>query len=305
MKAFIIKAIVWIVILITPISICFYIYGITPYISNNQSINHKLYVSSQCIKGPLQVTAIGSSITLNNLYSPTIVSELGSSFYNFGCSGLNISSIQFMTEFYLKKYKYKTLIIVSQIEDFNPDQPFTFPTEWEFNMMYEKHYSLLSFFSPFKSFTPFTSINTDSSDLACQKYDAWGEARLHINKKNVQKERWDAIYKEHDKESSYQSLEKICQLSKDNNISLIFTISPYKKGFVTKGEAAADYQKHINRCRYILNKYEYQLYDFSQDPHFDESHFADVIHLNEQGAILFTQLLCEQLHCKKKPEGAE
>ena len=74
---------------------------------------------------------------------------------------------------------------------------------------------------------------------------------------------------------------------------------------VTKGEAAADYQKHINRCRYILNKYEYQLYDFSQDPHFDESHFADVIHLNEQGAILFTQLLCEQLHCKKKPEGAE
>lgn len=299
MKTFLIKVIVWITILVIPIFICFHICGISPYISNNQSINHKLYVSSH-IKAPLQVVAIGSSITLNNLYSPTIVAELDSSFYNFGCSGLNFSSIQFMTEFYLKKYKYKTLVIVSQIEDFKPDQPFTFPTEWEFNMMYEQHYSLLSLFSPFKSLTPFASINADPTDLACQKYDAWGEACLHINKKNAKKERWNAIYKEHDKESSYNSLEKICQLSRNNNISLIFAISPYKKGFVIKGKAATDYLKHINRCRSILNSYKYQLYDFSQDPHFNESHFADVIHLNEQGAILFTKLLCEQLHREKK-----
>lgn len=298
MKTFIIKVIIWSILLITPILICFYIYGISPNISNNQSINHKLYISSQVVKSPLQVVAIGSSITLNNLYAPTIVTELDSSFYNFACSGLNISSVQFMAEFYMKRYNYKTLIIASQIEDFNPEQAFTFPTEREFNMMYNQHYYLLSLFSPFKSLMPFTSINTDSTNLACQKYDAWGGVHLYIDKTNVEKGRWDATYKIHNKENSYQSLERICQLSQKNNISLIFAIPPYKKGFITEDEAIVDYQKHIDRCRYILNSYKYQLYDFSEDSHFDESHFADIIHLNEKGAILFTKLLCDQLNRK-------
>lgn len=294
MKTFIIRTCIWTALLFLPIICAFHILGVTPCVSNNPSVNHKLYVSSLKEETHFNVIAVGSSITLNNLYSPVIVSEVDNSFYNFACSGLNISIIRSLSEFYLEKYNYSTLIIASQIEDFNLEQLFTFPTKFELEMMYDRHYYLLSLGSPFKSLSNKSQVETDSTKMSYQRYDEWGGAYLHINQSNAQKERWNFAYTPCERHHAYQHLEELCTLLKSKQKHLIFAISPYKPGFVTE-KTKNDYINHLQTCSNILQKFGYELYDFSQDPHFNDSHFADAIHLNKEGAKLFTSLLAEKV----------
>tara|TARA_R110002012_G_scaffold283304_2_gene473596 strand:+ start:45543 stop:46484 length:942 start_codon:yes stop_codon:yes gene_type:complete len=86
-------------------------------------------------------------------------------------------------------------------------------------------------------------------------------------------------------------LENLISSAKDNNVRLLFVISPkFSKANLTKN---ASYQKILE----IVNEQKITLYDFQNDSIFTGEHelFYDATHLNDKGARLFSRRLAEKI----------
>ncbi len=173
-----------------------------------------------------------------------------------------------------------------------------YPYYWDYRSILKPILSLKSSFVDFKLF--FKSYQTNSTIIHAIKYyffpqidfsgyrPLFGEME-HPNNFGDSKEILPAIKQKEIDENFILAFNSFITDASDNNIRLIFVMSPISSG--------ADFTKNKSmiQMRRIAEERNIPFIDFSNDEHFLYKYnlFYDASHLNNEGAHLFTKLLIE------------
>ncbi|TWJ03601.1 hypothetical protein JN11_01148 [Mucilaginibacter frigoritolerans] len=281
-------------------------FGYTPLFTNSISFDAKIKFVNNKKPKQIDLAAIGSSITLNNLSSKVIKDSLNTSFFNFSSWGLQMNDIKEVIAKDIVNYKPKYILISSSIPDFI--LPGNLPA-------LENYYNTNKFFK--ETFTPYFYIKnfnsiadiytrkkaTDKLERVNDQYDSlnfddYGGALLYIPEKNISASRWNAKdpFPTNYTNSQYKNLTALCVFLKEHNIKLIFVQSPIKKSYVYSAEAQQIIDDHFNTCKNIVEKYNNIYLNFYNPQLFSDDHlFVDQFHLSAAGAEIFTKQITHNL----------
>ena len=276
------------------------IYGTTvPNLSNSLSFNAKMvFVSEKSIDTQLEVMAIGSSMTLNNIHSETIVEHFGPDYLNISSWGQSIEEDYNLVKVFVPRYKPKTLIVSSNFMDFENN-----PIKIKFDLLDEYVFEkkMLSGFDlryNIKNSGDYRKHQQEKNGYKYLNYDTNGGVNLDGENFKVDPERWKGrhIGKSPLDAKHYIYLDSISNFCNANDITFVFVQSPFRKGFYNQLE---EYQKdtlrnHVDRVNIIMNKNGHQFVN-TIDEVWPDSLFVDYSHLNELGAKKYTELFLSQI----------
>jgi len=271
-------------------------YVAAPKISNSYSLNEKLYRAPHT---PLDVLAIGSSMTQANLESETLVHGLGDvSYFNFANWGFSIKDIRNFAGLVTELYRPSRVIIVSNVIDFRN-------AELEYDVSRIKKY-LRSPFRPAWNLRYFdmkyllerTMDNrenlrrTDIYSSLC--FDSWGGVSYSTEDFKIRRHRWNnGVHFDLLDEQAYHDLEEVCRILQEKSVQPVFVLSPLRDGLVDDHYRMA-IQAHAERVQKIIADANGVFLDttkFSWPDHL----FVDGTHLNQAGGRRLSQMLVERL----------
>lgn len=287
---------------------CILIYGLyydvsyenipPPEISDSYSLNDKLnFIRNK----EANIIAIGSSMSLNNISSDVVVNKVGKSYINASSWGLNMMDVYKILRMYAKYNKLKTLMIASNIIDFNsPSKKMSMNELNEFIgsksvfKFHLSHFHLRYYFENCKYDKKVKSGRNFSSSLV---YDKYGGVPLDAKKFEVNHERWkDPSISKIVGDLNYQYLDSISIFCKYNGIQLLFFQTPTRQ-MLFNDENLKILNTHIIRIRKMMKKNQH--YFINSNLHiWDDSLFVDGTHLNAVGAKLFTEYCFEKLNTR-------
>jgi hypothetical protein len=271
-----------------------------PNLSNSYSFNEKMEFINKNIKAKqIDVLALGSSMSLNNLHSKTIVSELKTeSYLNTASWGQNMEEDFAMLKLLDKLYQPKAVIITTNFIDFAKSTK-TFRYDLLEGYLYERKYPSLyyylatfdlSYFAKQSKIAELVRQNPDTYEYL--GFDKYGGVNLTIAQSKFNARRWegDSLNEKDASPVQYQFLDSISNYCVNNNIKLYFFQGPFRHGYwstITPQEADV-----VNRH---IAKVQAQLADKKNiafvrtEIEWPDSLFADFIHLNKEGAQRFTE----------------
>ncbi len=284
---------------------CLLVYGTSiPNLSNSISFNAKmLFLKNKKVDSTVEVLAVGSSMTLNNLNSAIITKLVNPSYINTASWGQSISDDYELIKIFNKVYKPKSIIISSNFMDFQ--------NEWckiKFNLIHPyltNNYTKVGFDLRYniKNAKKLKEYKNNKSAYTYLKYDPFGGVNLSTKHLVIDTLLWNGqeINKIPLAPLQYANLDSIANFCKINSIRLIFVQSPFRKGYYTKlNQVQKTYlNNHIKKIKTIIHRHEQQFIDTSHKDWPDDL-FADYSHLNEKGSEVFTSYFLAQLHKAKR-----
>ena len=270
-------------------------------ITNSISIDAKLAYGRIMDAEDLDIIALGSSMTLNNLNSEKVIESLAYDlkFFNYGAFGLQIQDMKIMLENLLQTSDPQCIIIVSNIPEFVDDQESRYSGKDLRNYMDGHLWNdvLLAvrygFPNNLDSIKDYEYYRNQIYDYGSLNYDAYGGVALQVYGENINDVRWNVVLEEDAKEMNYVALEKLCKLASDNDIRLYFAQSPSRAHY-TSGEGSKEImQAHMERCREIVEGSGQYYYSIIDPEKYEDIYFADYTHLNREGSQLFTEEFME------------
>ena len=310
-KLFIKKTILFVGILLPVLAITlfcwFKYYDIPgPNLSNSPSLNEKIhFIKKNTKRSALDILAIGSSMSLNNLHSKTIINKLNSNLYlNTSTWGQNMEETFTLLKIYEKIYKPKNLLISSNFMDFKKgDKIF----RYDFIEDYLNHEKKPEIFFYLKSFSLQYLINSSkelnkyknkNKDYQFLGFDKFGGVSFSNENFNIHSGRWNGVVltKYKIEPIQYQYLDSISKFCKSKNINLYFAQSPLRNGFLNKLDIdeISFLNSHLEKIELILAKNKHNLIN-ANNRNWPDSLFVDFNHLNEHGAKLYTEYYLENI----------
>jgi len=259
-----------------------------------------------------EILIMGSSHA-NRHYVPDILEkELNMTSYNAGVQGQQIIFHTALQRMILKRHNPK-LIILNIDESWMYESPESYerladlyPYYWDYKTELEPILSLNSDFINFKLL--FRSFQTNSTIVHAVKYffqpqkDFKGYRPLHQQMKKPLSEVKNTNNSKTEKEkvidrSFVNMFEEFIKNAEAHDVNLIFTLSPH---LYNDNRLKSD--KSLKLMKSIAFEHDIPLIDFSDDRTFIEQYhlFNDPNHLNNDGAIIFTELLTDSLKVKKE-----
>ena len=100
-------------------------------------------------------------------------------------------------------------------------------------------------------------------------------------------------------QAQYDYLDSISRYCEDNKIELLFLQSPVRAGIASQlsHEKTEIQDKHVARLRKTLSSHQHKFVN-AGDTLWSDTLFTDAIHLNENGARLFTKYCFQKIHMK-------
>lgn len=259
-------------------------------ITNSYSFNEKIkFLPPPQTK---KILAIGSSMSLNNLYSPGIIKYLRSDNYvNGSVWGLSIMDAEALAPVFENIYHPSIVICVSNVMDFATPQIEYDTAELADFLQHKKvpFYQWFSFCSYYlkhsvKNFLNFSSNRVYTSLV----FDKWGGVPLSVSKFQTRKTRWnEPLHFDLINADSYKSLEKLAAFYTKNNIQFIFIQSPVRES-IKKTDYKRNMAVHTNKIRQIL-EHNGQVFKDLSVAVYSDTLFVDSAHLNENGARRLTK----------------
>lgn len=273
-----------------------------PKIGNSYSLNEKLLFLKQKPKDAL-VLALGSSMSLNNLHSQTVIEELKSDkFINTSAWGMSVTDDYFFLKSLKKIYDIRELIIVTNLTDFAQKEKVVNYSTVE-NYLKTANASLLpSYTKNFNLDYYVTNLmenrktRTNAYAYECLKYDDYGTVNLKKDSVRSEDQRWLSDWLElSPNEKEYMYLDSLSKFCKQSNIKLIVFQSPIREGLFSKLSQSklAMLKSHIDKVAKILRN-DNHVYVNSTDIVWADSLFKDGVHFNIDGARLFTKYCFEK-----------
>lgn len=272
---------------------CVVIYGTSiPNVSNSISFNAKMhFLKKQKIDTTINVLAVGSSMTLNNIHSATIAASYDPSYMNTASWGQSIVDDYKLIKIFTPLYKPKTIIITSNFMDFQ--------NEWskvKFDLLdsyLSKTYTKSGFDLRYniKNAEKLEEYRQNQSLYNYLNYDDHGGINLDTQHLKTDSLRWKGrqVNELPLDQTQYAYLDSISSFCSTNNINLIFVQSPFRIGYTEQMNDAQNMflYEHVTQVEAIL-KSNNQQYINTLDRHWPDDLFADYSHLNEEGADIFT-----------------
>ncbi len=274
-----------------------------PNFSTSYSLNEKmLFLKKNKTSIKPEVLSIGSSMSLNNLHSETIVEYLKTKNYlNSSSWGLNIKENYHMLKILVEIYKPKTVISAINLMDFQKSSKtirydlikqylqsdYSFPYYFEaFNMPYY-----------FQNIKYSNEVRTHENEYEYLGYDKYGAVNYKKANFQIVPERWNGekILNYKIELAQYQYLDSISLFCEMNGIELYFFHGSFREGYLSNlNQKEQDLIfSHIERIKAILNDNKCNFIS-AIDTTWKDSLFVDWTHLNSKGAKYFTE------YCLKK-----
>jgi hypothetical protein len=284
-----------------------YLAGYRPLLTDSIGFDAKIrYVKEKKLK-QIDLIAIGSSMTLNNLSSEVIKDSLNMSFFNLASWGLRIKDINHLAINYTPIYKPKYIIVVSSIADFNND-----PLEVSINnylntsQYFKDHFEAYFYIKNFNSIAEIRSrkrelakcLLVDTNDYSSLHFDKWGGVLLRMSKKSFSLKRWNdhEPFPTQSAPSQYQALISLSSFLKDQHIKFIFVQSPIKLQYVNTLASQQAVCNHFITCKNIVERFDGIYLNFHGIKEFsNDSLFVDQYHLSSTGAKLLTKKITHSL----------
>ena len=300
MKKFIQNISVFIVILIIPFIIWISYYGFPPpSFSSSLSFNAKSqFTKENDFINPLDVLTIGSSMSLNNINSNSIIRNISKKYLNFSSWGQNIEEDYKLIQIFEKHLKPNIIIISSNVMDFrsllkqiNYNMLETYLFEGE-NMPFPPKLGKVYF----QDSRNFSKYKENVNIYQCLKFDSYGGVNFNSEGFKITSERWNGNKITKTDASQYLFLDSIARFCNKKDIRFVFVQSPFREGWMSKIE---DTEKeiinaHIAKVQSILTKHKCQFVNATQEIWAD-CLFVDYSHLNDSGSRKYTNLLIKEI----------
>jgi hypothetical protein len=307
MKKFIIKTILLsIPAIIIPLIFLIY-YGFPPpKLSGSISFNAKiLNLNEMQLDGDIDVLAVGSSMSLNNIHTKTVKKHFGEKYFNLSSWGQNIGEDYKLIKIFTKRHKPKTILISSGYMDFNHSSKNINYHSLD-NYLSGNKFSILKEltmrFFLFNESRSYSKMKNDTKNYASLKYDDCGGVNLEKNNFNINPKRWNGFsIKEFVLDSlQYNYLDSISLYCSSNDIKLIFSQSPYRKGYYSKldKQSLNILHTHENRINQTLSRNN-QIFIKAENELWRNELFVDYSHFNNDGAKKYTQYLIAEYKARK------
>ena len=275
-----------------------------PKFTSSFSFNDKLEFSRN---KKVDILSIGSSMNLNNLSSKIVINRFKSrSYLNLSSWGLKLKTDFDLLKIQTKIQKPKSLIFVSNIIDFtNREKDELNENEYDNqeiekyltthnSMFYHLEYFNLKYY--FRGCLLRKGYKSGRNFYLTLQYDDHGGTPIDPKKFQYNIERWNNSFTKPPNEKYYNYLDSILNYCKLNNIQFFFFQSPTRKKTLIKNEK----EILLNHCKKVENIVceKGGFFVNSNDEKWDDSLFIDGIHLNENGADLFTTYCFDKIPLK-------
>lgn len=266
-------------------------------LTNSLSADAKLCYARKMKAEELDVIAIGSSMTLNNLNSAVLRKELPDKtrYFNYSAWGLTMEDSKILLDNLLQTSKPSSVIMFSNIVDFFDGNESRYKGKDLRNYMdglaWNDVFLALKYGFPhnLESIKNYAGCQEAWDGYTSLCFDPYGGVPLEIYGENINKVRWDTVLSENNvKEKQYEELKNLCKLAKEEGIRFYFVQTPFRLHYL--GENGAEYmENHQRRCRQIVEESGQYYYNAAQSGKYDDSYFSDYIHLNKEGSELLTE----------------
>ncbi len=293
-------------VLITAFCLFWFQYYSTPLpnLSNSISLNAKVwYLKNISNNTNVNVIALGSSMSLNNINSNAMVKAWGNENYlNVSSWGLNMQENFNLLKLYFKKYNPKTIIISSNYIDFRASHQ-----KIKYNLIHEYLESQNSIGFYFKAWNfkqyimdsrEYGLYKTDRTNYQSLKFDKTGGVNYPKIKFNLNVKRWNGsqIKNEELNPSQYFYLDSIAKFCFNNRINLVFVQSPFRQGYYSK--LKPDELTFLNNHNYKVKEILFEnnaIFINANNETWDDSLFVDFTHLSEEGSLRYTEYFLNKL----------
>ena len=270
-------------------------YLAAPNISNNLSFNDKLRFASQ---KESECLSIGSSITLNNLHSQTVIDRLQPrSYLNLASWGLTTKITFILFKIYSEMHNPKTVIVMSNIVDyqttmldFNSSDTKNYLKNKNSFLFHIKHFELKYYL---KNFAFYEKVKNTRKVYSSLDYDDYGGVNFD-NEFQINEKRWNNLFSHIEIDTlNYIYLDSLCRYAKNHDIELIYLQSPFRKGLLDSINSPL-LEKHTKLIDTIITKNN-QIFIDGNKQVWNDTLFTDAIHFNLSGAKKFTEFCMNEL----------
>lgn len=272
-----------------------------PNLSASYSYNKKI----EFIKNrKADIMTIGSSMSLNNVYSESVIKHFNNNAYlNVSSWGLTIRDIYFLLKFQSGYLGAKTVIISSNIIDFAERETAAKSIDYK---SVENYLSASAFLTDlyYRSYTPSYLIEKfeygkkvvhNIHDYDCLNYDAYGAVMMDSAGFNIDSNRWNEHKFPHADQISYNYLDSIGSFCQNKGIRLIFVHTPYRSAITMLPTFETNrMNEHIRNVEKIANRHEFTFIN-STVQLWEDNLFVDASHFNSSGAQKFTDFFLTHL----------
>jgi hypothetical protein len=267
----------------------------SPNITTNRSLNRKLHMLKERRGQRVDVLAIGSSMTLNNLSSRAVIEALHDSAYlNLGAWGTNMEQSVALAQDILSIVKPHTLVVVTSLGDFsysterysvNPERMEKYLTQWSELWAYVKTRDMGYYLRDME----LNEVRmNDPGNYERLVFDPYGGVELNVPKDRIDPERYNKKPPPPNDlaESQYHAFAKLCAITTAQGVHLIVIQAPYRQGIRTE-DVEATVHAHVDRLRGIMRPYDHEFLDGTTRI-WPDSLYCDYGHFNGTGAYEFT-----------------
>jgi hypothetical protein len=275
-----------------------YKYGYSPIYTDSMTFDLKADHVEEHALDQIDVIAIGSSITLYNLDSKTLLEGKKYTYYNFASWGLQMIDIEMILRNRLRQYHPKYVIMCSNITDFQAPANRTYPEFFDTELPLIKRFKPALYYFNYHSVFDLiirkrhvTQITTDFDHEYSMRLDNYGGASLNVPKENLGEKYYTAVktFPTSFTAENYEALRKICVLLNKMNIKPIFVQSPTGSRYMKTSNASEIFNTHQRKCKWIIEKHGGIYLNFHNPTIFSDNLFVDQFHLQRTGAIVLTK----------------
>lgn len=271
-------------------------YLAAPKLTNSYSLNEKLYRAPH---QPLEMMAIGSSMTQCNLHSETLIQQTGCDrFFNLASWGFRIADIDQFIDPLIRFYRPSECIIVSNVMDFESSglvyntDPVEDYLRFPLRGLYRFAYPDLDYLISKTSENRETKTRLNIYSSLC--YDQWGGVPLSTNGFVVSEYRWNhTVSFSAIDPAAYEKLESICRRLKASGVRPVFVLSPLRNGLVD-AQYRGNIKIHANRVRRII-ELSGGLFVDATKVGWPDSLFVDGTHLHAEGGKQLSTMVADAL----------
>lgn len=275
---------------------------IAPPLTGSLSFDEKLFYIAQAKKvAKVDVLAVGSSMTFNNLSSAQIANGLSNKFINFSSWGLTIQQSSYLIKFLIPIYRPKVVIMVSSPMDFyrNKRKSAFFDTKEvrqyllnpEIFQAYNRHFDPIYLL---KSSSDIKEQRNSNRIYQSLMFDQYGGVLLDMNPTSINKERWETrIDPNRLDPSAYEVLEELALFLKQQNIAFIVVQPPMRQAAVQN--ITDQLEHHWQQVEAVSLKSSLVFVNLHKELMLSDDFFVDYAHLNYKGADLFTKKLLSHM----------
>ncbi|MCA0932387.1 hypothetical protein LCM02_07980 [Lutimonas saemankumensis] len=273
-----------------------------PKLSSSLSFNAKiLFIKENHLQSEIDVLAIGSSMSLNNLHTETLKNKFDNKFLNISSWGQNIEEDFRLIKIFDSHYKPRIIIINSGYMDFKNNSK-SIDYNLVENYLFENGnlvYRNINLKYLIKESKDYFLKKKDTLNYTSLTFDDCGGINLQKSNFNIDPKRWEGIDIKNLQLNinQYNYLDSISQYCMKKNIKLVFIQNPFRKNYYLNldDQALNLLGTHINKIKSILNKRN-QLFINPKFTFWEDSLFIDYSHFSKEGSKYYTEYCLNKIN---------